>query len=157
MLCPHAQSTVDHFHVVQRVPAAVRAVRRRVRGPQRGVAPWRASGLVLRNREALTTDERVALGPVLAAYPALRQAYLLKVDLHRWYRQATAATAQLELWAWDRAVAASAIAEVVALGGIFRSSFGDCQLVSDVWSASSASAVVSTFVSPRPCPGTYSV
>lgn len=57
---------------------------------------------------------------VLRRAPDLRRAWLLKEDFRRWYRTATAASARLELRAWEGFVADCGIPEVVAVLGMVR-------------------------------------
>jgi transposase len=76
--------------------------------------------LVLRNREDLTAVERARLQSVLGRHPTLHRAWTLKEDFRRWYRTATPTTARLELRAWERDVAATAIPALTALAGMFR-------------------------------------
>jgi transposase len=121
MVCPHAQITIDKFHVIKRVQEAVKAVWRQVgQGKERDDPVRRDGRLVVRNREDLTMAEWARLQPLLWAYPTLRQAWGLKEDFRRWYRTATATTARLELRAWERHVAATAIPALTALAGMFR-------------------------------------
>ncbi len=121
LVCPKAQITVDKFHVIKRVQAAVVEVWRRLARGRGRDDPLRRDGrLALCNREDLTDAQWARLRPLVCQYPALRQAWLIKEDFRRWYRTATPATARLELGAWERHIARSGIAELVALRGMFR-------------------------------------
>ena len=116
---PHALITADKFHVIARVNDALAAVVRRLLSGRKRDDPLRkAARLVLRNRDDLDATARTRLAPVLRQWPELRRAWLLKEDLRRWYRTATATTARLELRAWQGMVAAEAPPELQALGGM---------------------------------------
>ena len=102
---PHAAIVADKFHVIARITEAVRDVwRRLLRGKGRDDPLRRVGRWVLRGQEHLSTDEEATLRGVLRPYPALRRAWLLKEDVRRWYRAASAATARLELQAWRRMI-----------------------------------------------------
>lgn len=122
LVCPRATITVDKFHVIKRVQEAVQEVwRRLVRGTGRNDPLRQAGRVVLCNREELTPAMWARLWPVLCQYPDLRQAWLLKEDFRRCYRTAASVTvARLELRAWERHLAATAIPELQALQGMFR-------------------------------------
>lgn len=119
---PAAAIVVDKFHVVARIQKALRQVWRRLLRGRAREDPLRTTGrLVLRNRETLTAAEWARLAPVLRAHRELHRAWLLKEDFRRWYRDATAASARLELRAWRRtAIEADALPEFAALAGMFR-------------------------------------
>lgn len=88
LVLPEAMLVVDKFHVVARVNKAVREVWKRLVAGKERDDPLRQRGrLVLRNREELRTTEWEALWPVLKVHPELRQAWLLKEEVRRWYRQ----------------------------------------------------------------------
>jgi transposase len=118
---PEAAIVADKFHVVKRVTEAVRQVWQRLqRGDGAGEALRTDGKLVLRAREHLGDAQRAALAALLWRYPALRRAYLLKEDFRRWYRQATAKDARLELAAWRRTIAVlDDLPEMQALAGMF--------------------------------------
>jgi len=117
LVLPHAVITADKFHVIARVNEALaRVVTRLMKGRKRTDPIRRAARLVLRNREDLDAAAWERLTPVLRLVPQLRRAWLFKEDLRRWYRTATAATARLELRAWQRMVAdTGALPEMQAL------------------------------------------
>ena len=120
LVLPQALITADKFHVIARVNEALAAViRRLMKGRSRNDPVRKGSRLVLRNREDLGAPDLERLVPVLRRYPDLRRAWLLKEDLRRWYRTATAATARLELRAWRRMVmGAVALPELQALASM---------------------------------------
>lgn len=118
---PHAAIVADKFHVVKRVTEALREVWQRL---LRGKDPedrLRTDGkLVLRARERLSAEQEGRLRPLLGRYPLLRRAFLLKEDFRRWYRQASAKDARLELRAWQRTlVEVEDLPEFRALAGMF--------------------------------------
>jgi len=100
---PNAIIVADKFHVVKRVVEALRQVWQRLVRGKGSEDRLRSDGkLALRARERLSADHRTRLDALLWRYPSLRRAYLLKEDLRRWYRQAAAKDARLELRAWRR-------------------------------------------------------
>jgi transposase len=122
VVLPDAVIVVDKYHVIARIHKALAQVwGRLLRGRARD-DPVRTDGrLVFTARETLTEEQRARLGAVLWQHPDLRRAWLLKEDFRRWYRDATAPDARLELRAWLRtAVHASNLPEFAALTGMFR-------------------------------------
>jgi transposase len=102
---PAAAIVVDKFHVIKRVGEAVRDLHRRlVRGKDRDDSLRKVRSFLRHPREHLPLIERATLDAALRPFPSLRKAYLLKEDLRRWYRRATAKDARLELLAWRRMV-----------------------------------------------------
>lgn len=103
---PEVQIVADKFHVIRRVGEALRDLHRRLaRGKGRDDPLRQARPLLRRPREALSVAQRATLDAALRPCGPLRQAYQLKEDLRRWYRQATPKDARLELLAWRRMVA----------------------------------------------------
>ena len=123
LVLPQAAIVVDKFHVVARIQKAVAQVwRRLLRGRARD-DPLRTGGRwVFVGRERLTAQQWAQLRPLLYQHPELRRAWLLKEDFRRWYQDATAAGARLELRAWLRMAVLdrdSALPEFAALAGMF--------------------------------------
>jgi transposase len=120
LVLPQAVITADKFHVIARVTAALAGVvTRLMKGRSRTDPVRRAARLVLRGHEHLDSAAWKRLTPLLRQTPDLRRAWLLKEDLRRWYRTATAATARLELRAWGRMLAeATTPPEMQALGSM---------------------------------------
>jgi len=119
--CPQAKQCMDPFHVVQWATEAVDAVRRNTYrtvhqwSRARSVRPIKgARWILLKNRDDLTTEQRVGLAAIQEANRPLYRAYLLKEQLRLVFRLPVAeAMRQLDRWlVWARR---SQIPEFVAL------------------------------------------
>ena len=85
---PHVRLTVDRFHVMKNLTAAVTTARRRIQ--KAADAPTRellkgCRWLLVKNRENLTDEERPKLAAMLAASPELNTCYTLKEDFRAWF------------------------------------------------------------------------
>jgi len=87
---PNARLTVDRFHVMKNLTAAVTAARRAIQ--KQADEPTRellkgSRWLLVKNRENLSEDERQRLNQMLAASPELQTCYELKEDFRKWFNE----------------------------------------------------------------------
>jgi transposase len=105
-LClPKARIVADHFHVIQHINKALKAViARHAKQPEGKQALERQSALFLRNRETLSVEQEQSRANLAAAFPEIGAAWQLKEELRHWYASATKETAAKQLDSWIAAV-----------------------------------------------------
>lgn len=105
-LClPKARIVADHFHVIQHVNKALKAVIvRHAKQPEGKQALEGQRALFLRNRETLSAGQEQSRASLATAFPEIEVAWQLKEDLRHWYASATKETAASRLDAWIAAV-----------------------------------------------------
>lgn len=121
---PNAHQTVDRFHVMKNLNAAVTKARRTIQKHADEATQQVLKGgrwLLVKNAEDLTEDERQRLVAMLAASPELKQCYDLKEDLRHWFNQALdRPTADHQLTDWLARVEASGLKALQAFTRTIR-------------------------------------
>lgn len=87
---PNARQTVDRFHVMKNLTAAVTKARRAIQKQADAATQAVLKGcrwLLVKNAENLTTEEAARLQAMLAASPELKQCYALKEAFRAWFNQ----------------------------------------------------------------------
>jgi transposase len=105
-LClPQAKIVVDKFHVLMHIHRALDQVRTSLQ-PQQGKRGelLRARYLLLKAAERLTTAQQGQLRELLACYPLLRRAWVLKEEFRAWYHCPTRGQAETSLTLWEASV-----------------------------------------------------
>jgi transposase len=105
-LClPKARIVADHFHVIQHVNKALKAVIARWAKQAQGKQALEGQTLLfLRNREDLSAEQEQSRASLAVAFPEIGAAWQLKEDLRRWYGSASKETAASQLDRWIAAV-----------------------------------------------------
>jgi transposase len=110
---PNARLTVDRFHVMKNLNAAVTKARRTIQKRSDPATQELLKGcrwLLVKNAENLTDEEQQKLQRMLAASPELKQCYELKESFRAWYNQAAShAQADQALSGWLAQVEASGL------------------------------------------------
>lgn len=110
---PHARLTVDRFHVMKNLNAAVTKARRAIqKTADETIQPMLKNSrwLLVKNAENLTADERQRLETMLAISPELKQCYELKEDFRHWFKASLdRLTADRQLTDWLTRVKASGL------------------------------------------------
>jgi transposase len=110
---PNARQTVDRFHVMKNLNAAVTKARRTIQKHADEATQQVLKGgrwLLVKNAEDLTDDERQHLAAMLMASPELKQCYDLKEDFRQWFNQAVdRLTADHQLTDWMARVETSGL------------------------------------------------
>src|SRR5579872_6346094 len=107
---PNARLVADKFHVLRLLNPALTQRRVEVTGDRRSLAIRR---LLLRNGHSLDFWQRLDLQRFLDAYPVLREVYLAKEALHRFYRTRGIDRAGRALDALLKRLAASSLPELL--------------------------------------------
>ncbi len=105
-LClPQAKIVVDKFHVLMHIHHALDQVRTSLepQGGKRGEL-FRARYLLLKAAERLTTAQQGLLGELLACYPPLGRAWVLKEEFRAWYHCSSKGQAEKSLTVWEVSV-----------------------------------------------------
>ena len=121
-LClPRARIVADHFHVIQHVSKAVKAVIGRWAKKAEGkTALEDHQHLFLRNQEDLSAEEEQARASLALAFPEIAVAWQLKEALRTWYATTSAATCAADLDAWITAVKRDGPSELRTALSAFR-------------------------------------
>jgi transposase len=110
---PNAYQTVDRFHVMKNLLAAITQARRTIQKQADATTQALLKGsrwLLVKNAEHLTPDEATRLQTMLAASPELKQCYTLKEAFRQWFNQAQErAVAEVKLAEWVTQVQASGL------------------------------------------------
>jgi len=110
---PKARVTVDRFHVMKTLNAALTKARRAIQKTATDtVQPLLKNSrwLLVKNAENLTAGERERLAAMLAASPELKQCYELKEDFRQWFNASSdRVTADRQLSEWVVRVQASGL------------------------------------------------
>jgi transposase len=109
---PHSRIIADKFHVLRLLNPAINRRRKEITGDQRS-NPIRK--LLLRNGYQLDHFQRFAISKWLEEYPELREIYLTKEWLHRFYRITSSKNAARVLTKITDALALSKIPELITL------------------------------------------
>jgi transposase len=109
---PNARLVADKFHVLRLLNPAVTQRRVEVTGDRRSMAIRR---LLLRNGHSLDFWKKLDVQRFLDAHPALREVYLAKEALHRFYRTRGFDRAKRALDQLLKRLAASALPELATL------------------------------------------
>jgi transposase len=108
---PNAQITVDRFHVMKNLTAAVTKTRRTIQKHADEATQQQLKGcrwLLVKNNENLDAEERQTLSAMLEASPELKLCYDLKEDFRKWFNESPdRATAEQGLTEWLARVEAS--------------------------------------------------
>lgn len=87
---PNARQTVDRFHVMKNLNAAVTKARRAIQKQADEATQETLKGcrwLLVKNAENLTDEERPQLQAMLAGSPELKMCYELKESFRTWFNQ----------------------------------------------------------------------
>lgn len=110
---PNARQTVDRFHVMKNLNAAVTKARRMIQKHADAATQQVLKGgrwVLVKNAEDLSDEERQHLTAMLAASPDLKQCYDLKEEFRHWFNQTMdRLTADHALTEWLCRVAASGL------------------------------------------------
>ena len=115
---PQARLTVDRFHVMKNLNAAVTKAGRTIQKQADPATQEVVKGgrwLLVKNAENLTAQEQLQLQTMLAVAPELKTCYKLKEAFRTWYNTAlTRAEAEQALTDWLSQVAASGLKALAA-------------------------------------------